>query len=205
MRGALRCGCSPRALGSWVTEYVTERRETQPLLAPQQPGSPDSPAPRAPVPGGGRALAPLPRLCFGRRSGAGHVLVKDSVSPRGVGPPAAEGATSPRGTCRRRFQSTGQRPGPAAGTTDDHLPEGVGKKGKKSGERDQMSLRSLPAPCSAPWRWWSGFGVRNGGTLTAKVLSNSIPCSLPRPPARLRRFGTARPGVPLLRPKLLHD
>lgn len=92
--------------------------------------------------------------------------------------PPRRGGHFPRGTCRRRFQSTGQKPGPAAGTTDAHLPEEVGRKGKESGERDQMSRRSLPALCSAPWTGWSGFGGRNDETFTAKVLSDLIPCSL---------------------------
>lgn len=88
----------------------------------------------------------------------------------------------PRDTCRRPFQSTGQKPGPAAATTDAHLAEEVGKKGKKSWERDQLSRRSLPALCSAPGTGESGFGRRNDETFTAKALSDLVPSSLSRPP-----------------------
>lgn len=70
--------------------------------------------------------------------------------------------------------------GPRGGDSRCSPSGGGGKKGKESGERDQMF----------PWepaRAVSGsigrvVGVRNDETFTAKVLSGLVPCSLPRPP-----------------------
>lgn len=132
---------------------------------PAAAGERRSRAPGAPVPGEGRALPRSPALAWAaKRSGS-----RPCEGQRVPSATRCRGGRFPRGTCRRLFQSTGQKPGTAGGTADAELPEEVGKKGKKSGERDQMSRRSLPAPCSAPWTGWLRFG-------TVKLLL--LKCSL---------------------------
>lgn len=78
-RGPAQCAvhCAANELGSWVTEYLTVRRETQPSLAPQQPREPRSSAPGAEVhrlqeplcPGEAVSLPAPPALAVGGEAG----------------------------------------------------------------------------------------------------------------------------------------
>lgn len=145
----MRCGCSPRALGSWITEYLTVRREIQPSLAPQQPGSPIHPLqePESPV---HRLQEPL---CPGE-------AVPLPLSPSFGG--EAERAR------RAGLQGADSAPVPAC-------PGGEGKQPGRSAASTAPDSRSVPR---RPGKWTKGPRAALLGCRVGPSSRVSLPQSL---------------------------